>query len=77
MSFVGVPQACESIAIDLGVLAGKLREYAQALRRNDLESTNVGEHARALSKRARADLDELLAIMPPEPEKEPKKRKSK
>lgn len=77
MSFVGIPQACESIAIDLGVLSGKLREYAQALRRTDIDTPGAEKMARVLSKKAKVSLEEFLAILPPEPVEETKKRKRK
>lgn len=75
MSFVGIPQACESIAIDLEVLSTKLRVYAQALRRTDIDTPSAEKMARVLSKKARDSLDEFLGILPPAPPEEPKRRK--
>ena len=73
MSFVGIPQACESIAIDLEVLSSKLRMYAQAMRRPDLNTPDAEKQARVLSKKARANLDEFLAMLPQETEEKSKK----
>jgi len=77
MSFVGIPQACESIAIDLEVLSSKLRMYAQAMRRPDLNTPDAEKQARVLSKKARANLDEFLSMLPQEAEEKPKEKSKK
>ena len=63
MSFVGIPQACESIAIDLEKLGATLRQYAQARRRPDLDSANHDKNVRARMKSATNQLNELLQLM--------------
>jgi hypothetical protein len=63
MSFVGIPQACESIAIDLEKLGAKLRQHAQAIRRPDLPPANHEEQVRSLGRKAIKDLEELFAMM--------------
>lgn len=77
MSFVGIPQACESIAIDLVVLAGKLRVYGQAIRQNDATKSESERVARALSKKAKSNLEEFLELLPQESTEKSTKSNSK
>jgi hypothetical protein len=62
--FVGIPQACESCAIQLGVTQIYVRAYAQAFVRPDLDAVPLQGVTRLQIRNAIETLATLLAMIP-------------
>ena len=63
MSYVGVPQACEAVAIKLGTCAQKLRDHAQAIVRPDLDSESTRRLALEFVMQSQSMLSEIEGML--------------